>query len=51
MGKRLLMEMGVDHTNMAETYNAMKELDANGDGKVDRLEFVSWMAARALLIA
>ena len=30
---------------------AMKELDANGDGKVDRVEFVSWMAARAVKTA
>jgi hypothetical protein len=27
---------------------AMKALDANGDGKVDRVEFVNWMAARSL---
>jgi hypothetical protein len=27
---------------------AMKALDANGDGKVDRIEFVNWMAARSL---
>ena len=51
LGKRLLFEMGVDHTNMVETYEAMKDLDANGDGKVDRAEFCSWMAARAVKMA
>lgn len=51
LGKRLLQEMGVDHNSMAETYKAMRELDANGDGKVDRAEFVSWMAARSVKIA
>ena len=93
VGKRLLMELGVDHTNLQETYlvehatpafpnasrciivlclpdwsagtctvsdsyafadsshQAMKELDANGDGRVDRAEFVNWMASRAVKLA
>ena len=36
VGRRLLKEMGVDPKNFQETYEAMKELDANGDGRVDR---------------
>jgi hypothetical protein len=51
LGKRLLLEMGIDPSDMYETYKAMKELDANGDGRVDRAEFTSWMADRSLKMA
>jgi hypothetical protein len=51
VGRRLLKEMGVDPDNFQDTYQAMKALDANGDGRVDRQEFIRWMAERSLELA
>jgi hypothetical protein len=51
VGRRLLKEMGVDPDNFQETYQAMKALDANGDDRVDRQEFIRWMAERSLELA
>ncbi len=36
---------------MQDLYLAMKKLDANGDGRIDREEFVSWFAKRSLELA
>jgi len=38
LGKRFLNECQVDPDDMQQTYEAMKQLDANGDGVVDRSE-------------
>jgi len=43
--------MCVDPDNFQETYQAMKALDANGDGRIDRQEFIRWMAERSLELA
>jgi Ca2+-binding EF-hand superfamily protein len=51
VGRRLLKEMCVDPDNFQETYQAMKALDANGDGRIDRQEFIRWMAERSLELA
>jgi hypothetical protein len=37
-GKKLLLDCGVDHTNLAELAAEMQVLDKNGDGSVDRNE-------------
>jgi hypothetical protein len=37
-GKKLLLDCGVDHTNLEELAAEMKVLDRNGDGLVDRDE-------------
>lgn len=37
--------------SMADLYKAMRTLDANGDGKIDKDEFVSWFAQRSLELA
>eukprot|EP00288_Rhodomonas_lens_P010583 CAMPEP_0177744362 /NCGR_PEP_ID=MMETSP0484_2-20121128/29704_1 /TAXON_ID=354590 /ORGANISM="Rhodomonas lens, Strain RHODO" /LENGTH=905 /DNA_ID=CAMNT_0019258857 /DNA_START=25 /DNA_END=2743 /DNA_ORIENTATION=+ len=47
-GKRLLAEMNVPKESRDDMYAAMKELDANKDGKIDREEFVTWFAKKAL---
>jgi len=51
MAKRLLLEMQVPQNSMEELHLAMKSLDANGDGKIDRQEFITWFATRALELA
>jgi len=42
LGRRFLLECNVDVEDMDATYKAMKQLDRNGDGVVDRGEFVDW---------
>jgi len=51
LAKRLLMEMQIPQNSMADLYKAMRTLDANGDGKIDKDEFVSWFAQRSLELA
>ena len=45
LGKRFLRECQVDPEDMDATYEAMKALDANGDGVVDREEFIDWFSS------
>ena len=51
LGKRFLRECHVDPEDIDATYEAMKTLDANGDGVVDREEFIDWMCDRLILLA
>ena len=51
LGKRFLLECDVDTEDMDKTYKAMKELDRNGDGVVDRSEFVDWMCGRLVMLS
>jgi len=51
LGKRFLSECQVDPDDMQVTYEAMKQLDRNGDGVVDREEFVDWMCDRMIMLA
>jgi hypothetical protein len=51
LGKRFLLECNVDVEDMPATYKAMKQLDRNGDGVIDRDEFVDWMCERLIMLS
>jgi len=51
LGKRFLLECNVDVEDMPATYKAMKQLDRNGDGVIDREEFVDWMCERLIMLS
>jgi hypothetical protein len=51
LGKRFLLECNVDVEDMPATYKAMKQLDRNGDGVIDRDEFVDWMCERLIALS
>lgn len=45
---QMLMRLREWQESRDDMYAAMKELDANKDGKIDREEFVTWFAKKAL---
>jgi len=51
VGKRLLTDMDIDTEDIPKLIVHMKQLDRNGDGVIDREEFVDWMSSRKMKLA